>query len=146
MTYKQAPQDSDAVAIRITDGAFIPADPLNPDYRGYLAWLDAGNSPAPTDPQAPPEAVSDRQFFQQIAILRLITEEEAEEAVGAGVIPAPMLALVNQLPEAMRFDARMKLRGATVFNRSSPLTAMLAQAYGWTQEKVDDLWSSAANL
>jgi hypothetical protein len=34
------------VVLRLSDGAFIPTtDPLNQDYRDYLKWLEAGNTP-----------------------------------------------------------------------------------------------------
>jgi hypothetical protein len=39
--------------IRIADHACIPPDPGNRDYREYLDWLDAGNTPEPAP--APPE-------------------------------------------------------------------------------------------
>jgi hypothetical protein len=39
---------------RDIDGAFIPFDPANLDYRDYQAWLDAGNEPTPYTP--PPAA------------------------------------------------------------------------------------------
>lgn len=32
------------------DGAMIPADPLNTDWQGYQAWVQAGNTPAPSEP------------------------------------------------------------------------------------------------
>ncbi|WP_159728409.1 DUF4376 domain-containing protein [Methylosinus sp. Ce-a6] len=32
---------------RDADGALIPADPGNRDYRDYLAWVAAGNAPTP---------------------------------------------------------------------------------------------------
>ncbi len=35
--------------IRIVDGATIPIDPANRDYRKYLEWLSTGNTPAPAD-------------------------------------------------------------------------------------------------
>ena len=31
----------------------IPLDPANTDYQAYLAWLEAGNVPAPADEPAP---------------------------------------------------------------------------------------------
>jgi hypothetical protein len=40
------------VVRRVLDGAFIPADERNRDYRVYLAWVRAGNTadPAPASP------------------------------------------------------------------------------------------------
>lgn len=36
--------------IDLVSGAFIPANPDNDDYKIYLAWEAAGNTPQPADP------------------------------------------------------------------------------------------------
>lgn len=33
--------------LRLSDRARIPLDPRNVDYRAYLAWFAAGNTPLP---------------------------------------------------------------------------------------------------
>ena len=35
--------------LRTTDGAWIPKDTENADYRYYLTWLSEGNTPDPAD-------------------------------------------------------------------------------------------------
>lgn len=35
--------------LRLSDGAFIPSNPLNLDYEKYLGWLSDGNAPEPVD-------------------------------------------------------------------------------------------------
>lgn len=34
---------------RLSDGAFIPFDENNGDYRAYLEWLSEGNVPEPAE-------------------------------------------------------------------------------------------------
>lgn len=38
---------------RLSDNAFIPMSEANTDYQAYLAWLEAGNVPAPADEVTP---------------------------------------------------------------------------------------------
>lgn len=133
-------------AIRRGDGAVIPADPGNMDYQAYLAWLDAGNTPAPYAPP-PPQTISDRQFFQQAAIDGLITQAEALAAVQTGTIPASLQAIVDGIADAdQRFAATMLLAGATVFERYHPLTEAVGAAFGWTSAQIDTFFTQAAGL
>lgn len=52
MTYQLTPGGG---IIRSSDGLSIPADLTNQYYRDYLAWLNAGNSPAPAEGPAEPD-------------------------------------------------------------------------------------------
>ena len=40
--------------LRLSDGALIPTDPDNRDYREYLAWVEDGNTPDPAPIPEPP--------------------------------------------------------------------------------------------
>jgi hypothetical protein len=40
--------------LRLSDNASIPQAPGNRDYRKYLEWLEAGNSPEPAPAPLPP--------------------------------------------------------------------------------------------
>lgn len=50
-------QVSDQIIKRDEDGAFIPFDPDNVDYRAFLEWLYEGNEPTP---YTPPEVTDAR--------------------------------------------------------------------------------------
>lgn len=42
---------STCIILRISDNVYIPTDLGNEDYKAYLQWLEAGNTPLPADPE-----------------------------------------------------------------------------------------------
>ena len=54
-----------SVVIRIVDNAYIPDDPANRDYQGYLAWVEAGGVPDPyvAPESGPPTPTSEQQVL-----------------------------------------------------------------------------------
>lgn len=106
-------------------------------------------TPAPAPPLPPPPvpaSISDRQFFQQLAMQGVITPDEALAAVRTGVLPAALQQLISTMPTDKQFGATMMMAGATVFERDHPLTIAMGTAYGWTATQIDALWRAAAEL
>ena len=138
------------IIIRALDNASIPNDPLNRDRIEYEAWLAEGGVPdpyvAPVIVEPVPAEISDRQFFQQLAIAGVISQEEALAAVKTGDIPAALSGFIAALDDASRFNAEMLLSGATVFQRNHPLTNAVAMAQGMTADQVDEFFRAAAAL
>lgn len=100
----------------------------------------------PPSPHPVPEVISDRQFFQQLAIDGLITQAEALAAVKVGTVPAAMQTFINALPADQQFNANMVLAGATEFRRSNQLVSTFGAAQGMTSDQIDALWIAAAAL
>jgi hypothetical protein len=70
----------------------------------------------------------------------LLSEAEAEEFAGHN-LPAPIVATINNLPEAVRVEARIKMRGAQEFHRADPLWTVLVASDGdWTDERIDQVF------
>lgn len=138
--------DADRACIRAErDGQviFVPDDPDNCDRAEIDARGIVIGEYVPPPPPVP-SSVSDRQFFQALALGGMISEAEALAAVQTGALPAPIAAIVDGLPD--QFGARMLLSGATTFERGHPLTDALAAALGYSPVQTDDLFRAAAAL
>lgn len=120
-----------------------------------LEWHDTEQS-APTQAEVDaqlakstvpvPQTISDRQFFQQLAVAGIVSQADALAAVKTGTIPAPLQAIVNAMPTDQQFAAEMIISGATIFQRSHPMTIAIGTAYGWTPDQTDAFFIAAALL
>lgn len=97
--------------------------------------------------------ISDRQFFHGLSIWGLIPQDEAMEAVKTGFIPTALKNVIDQaeaagqFPAGMtRFDVDILIAGATTYEYSHPVSAMIGQAFGWTDQQRADFWAFAAGL
>lgn len=109
-----------------------------------MVW-DGSKITIPVEP--PPNEISRRQFFQQLAVMEIITKPDALAAMQGGVIPAPLQAIIDQLPtEDDQFNAQMLVIGADTFNRTHPLAETVRLALNWTEEQKDDFWRDAYKI
>jgi hypothetical protein len=92
-----------------------------------------------------PDPISRRQFFEALANLGYITEDEAFAAL-SGTIPEAFQPLIESLPADQRFSARMLLAGATSFERNHPVVQAIGASPEWGAQKVDALWLAASRL
>jgi hypothetical protein len=98
-------------------------------------------------PPAPvPETISDRQFFQALALQGTISQAEALAAVKTGTIPAVLQTAISSLTGNDAFNAEMLLSGATEFKRSHPLTVAIGAAQGMNPAQIDAFFQFAAGL
>lgn len=56
------------------------------------------------------------------------------------------MAIVSAMPADQQFNAEMLLSGATVFQRSHPMTAAIGAAYGWSDAQIDAFFRTAARI
>lgn len=93
-----------------------------------------------------PSVISDRQFYQQLAVENFINNDEALAAVMTGTIPGVIEGFINALPEDQQFPVRMLFSGATEFKRSHPLVDAIAAYINLPEGWVDEFFTKAAKL
>jgi len=96
--------------------------------------------------QPVPQYITDRQFFQALALRGIITRDEALAAVATGAIPPEMEHMISQHTPDEQFAIRMYLAGQTQFDRYHTLVALFAEDFQLTTGQMDDIWRLGSTL
>lgn len=113
---------------------------------GWLVDADGTYSAPEEKAQSAPQIISDRQFFQQLAVDGDITQDEALAAVTTGELPKKLSDVIAKLPTESQFAARMLASGATQFERTNSMVAVLGKALGKDAAALDAVWLNASKL
>lgn len=126
MTYTLTNSQS---VIRDADGACIPFDEANTDYRAYLAWIEEGYEPNPY--VAPPPPVPSSVPLWAVRVI--LAEKELLDQANAAIAASDNTA-VKVIWEYGNF-----------VDRDSPALASLAAALG-IADQLDEMFFAAAEL
>lgn len=129
MDYAQSRLPGARGVLRVRDGAFIPEDSGNADWRAFEAWRDAGNAPAGSPAAAP--VVTEVQLWQARVAL---------ERHGLAARAAAAIAASNDDALKAAWDY-----GNTI-SRASPGLAAIAAALSLDASAVDALFAEAATI
>lgn len=112
--------------IKRSDGAFIPPDPENVDYRAYLAWIAAGNTPTPyTAPVIVPDSATASQVIVWLG----------RNSNANGNYLTQVLAYIESLP--VGHPVRAAWEREPVFKRDAQAFQGIAQLLGLTPQQVN---------
>lgn len=102
-------------------------------------------APAPlvAPPPPVPALISRRQFFQQLAILKKITNDEALAAMRVGAIPMVLQSIIDTQPSDNQFAYELILSGAENLQREHPLMGIVMKALKLSS---DDFFRGASIL
>lgn len=140
--------DDNGNIIRVSDGAFVPADPDNRDYAALMAAVVDGAviEPWEPEPEPVPAEISPSQLFIGLVAAGMITEDEAMAAAKSGTVPPAIDALFSELPASDALAARVRWARMTTVERDNPLVAALGAANGLSDQDIDDAFRAWSKL
>lgn len=96
---------------------------------------------------SPSQPISDRQFYQGLALRGLCTPAEALDAVRTGVLPSALRAFVDAISDAdQRWATEMVLSGAKEFRRDHPFVNEIGAWAGLDGPALDAFWAQCGSL
>jgi hypothetical protein len=110
----------------------------------YIAGVYTPPPPPPLNPPPSVGQITSRQFWTQLAVDGLISENEAVDAL-RGDIPNAIKQYINGLPANQRFVARMFFE-ATTFERDKRAISDTKACFSLTQAAIDLFFQHAAAL
>ena len=112
------------------------------DVAALVAEIEAGAVP---DAPPPPPLQTTQITFAQL-LIGLVAEGWITEAEGeawlTGTPPAPVIALIGQLPQAQRFAAKARAIRPSIVLRSDPLVIALGTMQGKTPAQLDAFFNT----
>ena len=109
---------------RLSDGAFIPNDPGNRDYREYLEYLEAGNTPEPA-PAPPPPPPSYTAFWDALLASAVYgsIRTQSMASLPMNTLATEFIALLGDAQAGRPNDAAIQASMSAVFATGTFTTA-----------------------
>jgi hypothetical protein len=124
--------------LRLADNAFIPQAPGNRDYREYLDWLEAGNTPepAPAPPAPGPDYLA---FWDALMVSTVYTaiREQSFVSLPMNTLATEFIALIGDAKAGRANEAAIQTSMAAILTTGT-----------FTEEQLGELGAAlvAGNL
>ena len=117
---------SDSI-IRLSDNAYIPQAKGNRDYREYLEWLEAGNTPDPY--VAPPPAPDYIAFWNALTTSAIYTaiRTQSMASLPMNTLATELIALLGDAKAGRANEAAIQASMAAILTTGTFTTAQLTE-------------------
>ena len=113
---------------RLSDGAFIPSDPGNRDYREYLDWVAAGNTPepVPAPPLPPPSYIA---FWDALTTSTIYTaiREQSFVSLPMNTLATELIALLGDAKAGRANEVAIQASMAAILTTGTFTAAQLTE-------------------